>query len=151
MATSFQQLVKELKAFDGRREITKACAKGIRKAVKPATKAIKKAAKDTLPKGGGLNVWVSKTRITAQFRFAGRKAGVKIKGGRNSLGGRSDVKAIDRGRVRAPSWGHRTRASWHTVTVKPGFFTQTAADLPDWRANVDAEVDLALETLRRGR
>lgn len=150
MATSFDQLVKELKAFDGRREITKACSKGIRKAVKPAGKAIKKAAEETLPKGGGLNIWVSKIRITAQFRYAGRKAGVKIKGGRKSLHDRSDIKAIDKGRVRAPSWGHRTRASWHTVTVQPGFFTQTAAALPDWRNGVDAEVDQALEQIRRG-
>lgn len=151
MATSFEQLVKELKAFDGRREITKAMGKGIRKAVAPARKAIKKVALSSLPKGGGLNVWVSKTRINVQIKTAGRRAGVKLKGGRNSEGGRSDMAAIDRGRVRAPSWGRRTRGSWHTVQVTPGFFTKTAADLPDWREKVDTEIDFALETLRRGR
>ena len=150
MATSFDQLVRELKAFDGRREVTKAMGKGIRKAVQPARKAIKKVALSTLPAGGGLNVWVSKTRINVQIKTAGRRAGVKLKGGRNSLGGRSDINAVDRGRVRAPSWGHRTKASWHTVQVTPGFFTKTAADLPDWREAVDAEVDGALDQLRRG-
>jgi len=150
VATSFDQLVRELKAFDGRREVTKAMGKGIRKAVQPARKAIKKVALSTLPAGGGLNVWVSKTRINVQIKTAGRRAGVKLKGGRNSLGGRSDINAVDRGRVRAPSWGHRTKASWHTVTVTPGFFTKTAADLPDWREAVDAEVDGALDQLRRG-
>lgn len=150
MATSFEQLVRELKAFDRRREITKAMSKGIRKAVTPARKAIKAAALSTMPKSGGLNVWVSKTRINVQIKTAGRRAGVKLKGGRNSQGGRSDMAAIDRGRVRAPSWGKRTRASWHTVAVQPGFFTKTATDLPDWRDDVDTEVDQALETLRRG-
>ncbi len=150
MATSFQQLVRELKAFDGRREITRAMGKGIRKAVVPARKAIREVALSTMPKRGGLNIWVSKTRINVQIKTAGRRAGVKLKGGRNSQGGRSDMSAIDRGRVRAPSWGKRTRASWHTVAVQPGFFTKTAAELPDWRENVDAEVDQALETLRRG-
>jgi len=150
VATSFDELVRELKAFDNRREIQNACARGIRKAVKPATKAVKKAALGTLPKRGGLNVWVNKIRITAQFRFAGRKAGMKLKGGRNSQGGRSDITALDRGRVRAPSWGRRTRASWHTVTVTPGFFTKTLADTPDWREGVESEVDQALNTLRRG-
>jgi len=150
VATSFDQLVRELKAFDGRREVTKAMGKGIRKAVQPARKAIKKVALSTLPAGGGLNVWVSKTRINVQIKTAGRRAGVKLKGGRNSLGGRSDINAVDRGRVRAPSWGHRTKASWHTVTVTPGFFTKTAGELPDWREGVDAEVDKALDQLRRG-
>lgn len=150
MATSFDELVRELRAFRERREIINATARGIRAATKPARKAIKRAAKETLPKRGGLNLWVSKISVLAQVRLSGRRAGVKLKGGRNSLGGRSDIAAIDRGRVRAPSWGHRTRASWHTVSVTPGFFTKTAAELPDWREDVDREVDKSLETLRRG-
>ncbi|HET8716668.1 MAG TPA: hypothetical protein VFM50_02870 [Nocardioidaceae bacterium] len=150
MATSFDQLVRELAAFRNSRAVVNACARGIRKATKPARKAIKVAARETLPKSGGLNVWVSRISILAQVRLSGRKAGVKLKGGRNSLGGRSDITAIDRGRVRAPSWGHRNANSWHTVTVKPGFFTDTAAALPDWRTEVDAEVDRALDTIRRG-
>lgn len=150
MATSFDELVRELRAFRDRREIINATARGIRAATKPARKAIKRAAKDTLPKRGGLNLWVSRISVLAQVRLSGKRAGVKLKGGRNSLGGRSDIAAIDRGRVRAPSWGHRTRASWHTVSVTPGFFTKTAADLPDWREDVDREVDKSLETLRRG-
>lgn len=150
MATSFDELVRELRTFRERREVTNATARGIRAATKPARKAIKRAAKELLPKRGGLNVWVSRISVLAQIRLSGNRAGVKLKGGRNSLGARSDIAAVDRGRVRAPSWGHRNAASWHTVTVTPGFFTKTAADLPDWRADVDREVDKALETLRRG-
>jgi hypothetical protein len=150
MATSFDELVRELKGFNQRREVIKAASKGMRAAVKPARKAIKRAAKDTLPKGGKLNLWVSRISILAQVRLSGRRAGVKLKGGRNSTGGRSDINAIDRGRVRAPSWGRRTKGSWHTVTVTPGFFTKTAAELPDWREQIDAEVDKALDQIRRG-
>jgi hypothetical protein len=150
VATSFDQLCRELAAFRNSRAITLACAKGIRRAVTPARQAIRRTAVDTLPHAGGLNLWVSKISILAAVRFSGRRAAVKLKGGRNSLGGRSDITAIDRGRVRAPSWGRRTRASWHTVIVTPGFFTHTAAELPDWRNNIDTEVDQALETLRRG-
>lgn len=150
MATSVERLIAELRMFDARREIVNACARGIRKAVAPARRAIKNTARETMPQRGKLNVWVSRISILAQVRLTGRRAGVKLKGGRNSLGGRSDVAAIDRGRVRAPSWGHRNANSWHTVTVTPGFFTKTAAELPDWRENVDAEADQALEKLRRG-
>lgn len=150
MATSFDELVRELHAFRDRRQVTNATARGIRKAVVPARKAIRAAARATLPKRGGLNIWVSRISVLAQVRLSGNRAGVKLKGGRNSTGARSDVAAIDRGRVRAPSWGHRTRASWHTVAVTPGFFTKTAAELPDWKDDIDREVDKALDTLRRG-
>lgn len=150
MAVSVDELVRELRAFDGRREIVKAASKGFRKAVNPLRAKIRTAALDTLPKRGGLNVWVSRTRITTQIRLSGRKAGVKLKGGRNSLGGRSDIKRIDAGRVRAPSWGHRSRASWHTVTVTPGFFTKTAAEDTEVPAAVGDEVDRALDQIRRG-
>lgn len=150
MATSFDELVRELRAFRARREVTNAMGKGIRKAVVPARKAIREKARAILPKRGGLNIWVGRISILAQIRTSGNRAGVKLKGGRNSQGGRSDIKAVDRGRVRAPSWGRRTKASWHTVTVVPGFFTETAATLPDWREDVAAEVDKALDTIRRG-
>lgn len=150
MATSFDELVRELKTFRDRKTIINATARGIRKAVVPARKAIKAAARSTLPKSGGLNVWVSKVAVSAQVRLSGNKAGVKLKGGRNSQGGRTDTVKIDSGRVRAPAWGHKTKAAWHTVTVTPGFFTRTAEELPDWRADVDAEVDRSLDTLRRG-
>jgi hypothetical protein len=150
MATSFDELVRELRGFNNRREIIKAASKGMRTAVKPVRRAIKAKAKSTLPSSGGLNIWVSKISVLAQIRLSGRRAGVKLKGGRNSSRGRADISAIDRGRVRAPSWGHRTRASWHTVQVTPGFFTKTAEELPDWREEIDAEVDKTLDQIRRG-
>jgi hypothetical protein len=148
VAISIDELVRELKAFRESKAVVNAAARGIRKAVAPARRAVKKKAKATLPKGGGLNVWVSKAAIRTSIRLSGRKAGIKITGGRNSVGGRSDIAAIDAGRVRAPSWGHRTRASWHTVTVTPGFFSETLDELPDWRENIEAEVDRALDTIR---
>ncbi len=150
VATTFDQLVAELRAFRESRAVTNACARGIRAAVKPARTAIKAAALNTMPKAGGLNVWVSKISISAQVRLSGRRAGVKLKGGRNSQGGRSDITRIDAGRVRAPSWGRKTKAAWHNVAVTPGFFTGTAAALPDWRDEVDRAVDDALDTIRRG-
>ncbi len=148
MTISIDQLVRELKAFRESKAVVNAAARGIRKAVAPARRAVKKTAKATLPKAGGLNVWVSKAAIRASIRLSGRRAGIKLTGGRNSAGGRSDITAIDKGRVRAPSWGHRTKAAWHTVEVTPGFFTGTLDELPDWRENIDAEVDRALDTIR---
>jgi hypothetical protein len=150
VATSFEQLVRELRSFDGRREIVKAMRKGVRKPLPAVRKAIKAAAVGTLPHRGGLGLWVASSRVTATVQVSGRKAGVKLKGGRNSARKRSDIAAIDRGTVRAPAWGRRTAASWHTQAVAPGFFTKTAADSKEWAAAVDAEVNRSLDQLRRG-
>jgi hypothetical protein len=148
--TSFDRLVVELRGFREKREITKAMSKGIRKGAGPVRARIRKAAISTLPSSGGLNKWVAAIRINLRVKTSGRTAGVTLVGGRNSAGDRSDINAIDRGRVRAPSWGRRYRGSWHTQTVPSGFFTQTAAEAGEWRQGVDDEVDKALDQLRRG-
>lgn len=150
MATSFEELVRELRGFDRRREIVKAIGKGVRAGAPKVRQKIRGRALETLPQGGGLNEWVAASSITIRIKLSGRSAGITLRGGRNSQGGRSDLRAIDRGRVRAPTWGHRSKASWHTVTVQPGFFTRTAAEATEWHAEVDQAVDDALDQLRRG-
>lgn len=150
MAVSVDELVRELRAFDGRREIVKAIGKGVRAGVPTVRKAIRARAVDTLPSRGGLGKWVSRISITAQVKLQARSGAIKLKGGRNSLGARSDIKRIDAGRVRAPSWGHRTKNSWHSQSVRPGFFTEPAAAAKDWADDVDKAVDAALEQIRRG-
>lgn len=150
MSVSVDQLLRELRGFDGRREIVKAIGRGVRKGAPAVRKAIRSRAVDTLPHRGGLGRWVAKASITVQVKLQSRKGTIKLKGGRNSAGARSDIRAIDAGRVRAPSWGKRTSASWHTQSVTPGFFTETAGAAQDWRAGVDAAVDAALDQIRKG-
>lgn len=150
MAITVERLIRELHKFRDGKEIVKALGKGLRAGVPPVRKEIRAVAIEQLPHEGGLNRWVARIRINFKFKGGSRSATAKLVGGRNSEGGRSDVAAIDRGRVRAPSWGHRTKGSWHTVAVTPGFFTKTAAESAQWSAHVDAEVDKALEQLRRG-
>lgn len=150
MATSFEQLIRELKTFDQRRAVTKAMSKGVRATVPAVRVKIRQAALELLPRSGGLGKWVASARINLKIKTSGRRAGITLTGGRNSEGGRSDIRAIDRGRVRAPSWGRRTKGSWHSQTVPDGYFTATAAAEDGWRRNVDQEVDRALDTLRRG-
>lgn len=150
MAISVDQLVAELRGFDGRREVVKAIGRGIRKGAPAVRKAIRASAIEQLPSGGGLGKWVAAARVTVQIRLSGRKAGVRLKGGRNSAGQRSDIKAIDNGRVRAPSWGRRGKGAWHVQTVPAGFFTRTAAEATEWHAEVESAVDDALNQIRRG-
>jgi hypothetical protein len=148
--TTFDEFVRELKSFDRRREVVKAMSAGLRKSAPQVRKKIREVAIATLPAEGGLNKWVSSIRINLRIKTAGRNASIKLVGGRNSFGGRSDINAIDRGRVRAPTFGQRFKGAWHTVEVEPGFFTKTADAADEWRSSVDAEVDKAFDKLRRG-
>lgn len=148
--SALDDLIRDLKRFEGRREVVKALRKEIRRPVPTVRKAIRRRALDTLPEGGGLNKWVAKTRVNVQIKLAGRGAGIRLKGGRNSLHGRTDTRAIDAGRVRHPSWGRRGPGQWHTQQVTPGFFTDPAGDIGTWRTACVKAVDEALEVIRRG-
>jgi len=147
---SLDDLIRDLRKFEARKEVVKQLRKEIRKPIPDIRKAIKRRAFDTLPKGHGLNVWVSKTKITAAIKLSGRSAGVKLKGGRNSTGARSDIRRIDKGRVRHPSWGRRGKGQWHTQIVPDGFFTEPATDGGTWHRVCLTAVDNALDTIKRG-
>lgn len=150
MGVTAEQLARELRAFDSRRQVVQGMRRGITRGIKPSIAAVKANALATLPQGGGLNRWVAAARIGVKISYAARSAGVKLRGARKSLTDKSDLAAIDRGRVRAPSWGHRTSASWHTVSVTPGWWSTPLESDTAIRDAVDAEVDRALDTIRRG-
>lgn len=139
----------QIKAFDGRREVVKAMRKAIREPVPAIRKNIKTQALSLMPKRGGLGLWVASIRVNAAIKVNSRQVSMKLKGGRNSAGGRSDIAAIDRGRVRAPSWGRKGPGAWHTQRVPSGFFTETSAEYADdVKQAIDSAVDVALEALR---
>jgi hypothetical protein len=150
MATSLEQFGRELRGFRDRKVILRELRVGIRKPLPAVRKRIKERAVSTLPSGGGLGKWAASTRVSLTTRFTGRKAGVTVKGGRNSSGGRSDLRALDRGRVRHPSWGKRGQGEWHTQTVPSGFFTDPVAEATEWREEIVNAVDRATEQIRRG-
>lgn len=89
--------------------------RGIRNGVKPVAASIKEEARDTLPKGGGLNEWVAASKMSPRTRLTGKSAGVRIvtrKAGH-------DIEAINRGSVRHPVFGNRS--AWSDQSVAPGF------------------------------
>lgn len=148
---SLDDLINDLRRFEGRKEVTKQLRKEIRVPVPAIRKAVRQRAMTTLPRRGGLNVWVAKARVVADTKLSGRGAGIRLKGTRKSRNDKSDLRAINAGRVRAPSWGRRSRSGdWHNQQVTPGFFTVPAGDLATWRAAALKAVDQALDTIRRG-
>jgi hypothetical protein len=150
MSESLERLVRDLKGFEDRKVVLRELRRNIRRPVPVVRKAIRARALDTLPSRGGLNVWAASTRISVTIRVAGRAAGVRLKGGRNSAGGRSDIKALDRGRVRHPSWGRRGAGQWFNQTVPAGFVTGPVTESTEWhKACIDA-VDAAVAVIGRG-
>jgi hypothetical protein len=147
---SVEALVRDLRGFRARREVLQQLRKRIREPVPAVRRSIRKEALRTLPHRGGLGAWVASTRITVQIRVSARTARVTLKGGHRSRRGATDLRAINRGRVRAPSWGHRGPGAWHTQSVPAGFFTRPAAEAREWRAAIDTAIDQALDTIRRG-
>lgn len=143
--------IAELKQFDDRRVVVKTMRRRINKPVPALRKKIRAHAIATLPRRGGLGRWTAKATISSSVRYSSaRTAGVKLKGSRKSTNDKSDLKRLDAGRVRAPSWGHRGRGAWHTQAVQPGWFTEPASDNQQWRDVVEAAVDEAFDTIRRG-
>lgn len=118
----------EVKRFGSGTILVQAMTREIRAEGKPLVVAIKASSVNTLPARGGLGTWVSKAGYRISIRRSGRSAGVSIVGSRRSKGGRSDLKAINRGRVRHPSWGRRGRGQWHNQSVRPGFFDRPVTE-----------------------
>lgn len=140
-------LIRSLREFSRNDAIVKELRKTLREPVDPVRRRIKATARETLPRRGGLGNWVAQTKITAQVTLKGSAAGIRLRGGRNSRRQRSDIRAIDRGRVRAPSWGRRGRGDWHTQSVRPGFFTRTASESPEWEQAINKAIDKAVNKL----
>jgi hypothetical protein len=150
VAVSFEEFARELRSFDARKVVLRELRVELRKLLPPIRTEVKARALDTMPKRGGLNEWVAATRLTAIVRTTGRRAGITIKGSRKSTKNKSDMASIDRGRVRAPSWGRRGGSQWHNQTVSAGFFSEPAANDERLRAGADAALDHALDEIRRG-
>ena len=150
MAVSAEQLARELRAFDGRRAVVQAARRGIARALPGVRANVRAKALEILPSTGGLAGWVAAAKIIVKISYASRSAGIRLRGSRKSIADKSDLAGIDAGRVRAPSWGHRTAAAWHSQSVTPGWWSEPVAADSGFRDHVDQVVDEALEVIRRG-
>jgi hypothetical protein len=150
VAVSFEEFARELRAFDDRRVVVREMGKEMRGLLPPLRTAIRAHALEILPKEGGLNEWVAAARITVSVKTSGRRVGVIVKGSRRSVKNKSDLDRIDRGRVRAPSWGRRWRGQWHTQAVPPGWFTEPVTDETRLHDAAERALDRAFDEIRRG-
>lgn len=95
--------------------LRKELAKRIRDEAKPLRAKAKANARATLPQRGGLARRVAASRMSVSVT-TGRVVGVKIVG-RNGY----DIRNMDRGQVRKPLFGDRSR--WYQQRVPEGWFS----------------------------
>jgi len=133
-------LVRSLRGFERGDVLLKAVREELRKPVPVIRARIKATAVSNLPHRGGLGAWVAASKVTAAVTLERKAVTIRLRGGRRSTGAQSDIRAIDRGRVRAPEWGRRGRGQWHSQTVEPGFFTKTASEAPEWSPAIDRAI-----------
>lgn len=106
----------------GDKELRRELYKGVNRATKQLKADVKQEAAVSLPRRGGLAKLIASSRLSTSTRTTGRDPGVRITG---RLSGH-DLQAIDRGRLRHPVFGNRSR--WVTQQIRPGFFTRPLQD-----------------------
>lgn len=143
-------LCRDLRELE-RRDIQRRLRANLRRPLPAVRAAVKARCLTTLPKRGGLNRWAAKARVDFEIVYVGAGAGVRLVVHRRSLRGESDLKALDRGRVRHPSWGRRGRGQWHTQTVPPKVYSGPLTEVSRWRRTAAIAVDEAVERVGRGR
>jgi hypothetical protein len=150
VAVSAEQFAAELRAFDGRRAIVRALRRALARAARPALTEARAHAIEILPHAGGLGAWVAAASMSVRISYAGRSAGVRLRGTRKSVRQRSDLTRIDAGTVRAPTYGRRHGNAWHVQAVASGWWSDPLENTPGWHDDADQAVDEALDTIRRG-
>jgi hypothetical protein len=144
--TDLKALGKAL-AAKGDKDLTKRAYRAIGDAAKPVTREVPASARTTLPRAGGLGDWVARAPVKTNIRLGARSVSARITSRQSKaasgrirraayaahrgrkratraetqhLGkGEIDLNAINRGRIRHPTYGHRP---WKLQSVTAGYF-----------------------------
>jgi hypothetical protein len=144
-----EQLARALSGYADRGQIIRDLAADLERVIPGVEDGIRARAVDTLPGAGGLGKWVAKLRLRSSIRLGSRRARVTIVGHRRAIGGTADLGAIDRGRVRHPSWGRRGSNDWHVQLVTPGFMSKSEEQRV-WSATAQASVTRSFRRVTGG-
>lgn len=138
-AAEFREIGLRMKAAD--KSLLPIVRKQIRASTAPVSTAIRAEALATLPKGGGANEWVASSKISTSVLLGPKTAGVKITAKKKG----HDLKDVDAGVLRHPTYGYRGPGGWSETKVQPGFFSRPtrAAQAPVAAACMAAMVETA--------
>lgn len=136
-------LAKELKRV-GDKGLQKELYSALNRATKPPRAEAKKNAEQVLPSTGGLNKRVAAARLSTRRR-AGRDPGVRI-----VAKGLDQLDLIDKGFVRHPVYGRRTRWTLQPIPDAKGWFTKPMEDsAEDVRKEILQAIDEVAKKVER--
>lgn len=110
----FRRLARRLDGAD--RKLRSGLYKAINKATKPLKAEVRQSARKRLPRSGGLNRRVARSKMATKTATRGKNVGVAIVGTSGY-----DIGSINRGRVRHLTFGH---LPWSNQSVRPGFWSE---------------------------
>jgi hypothetical protein len=131
----FARLARRVKEV-GDRQLRRELLSSIQRATRPVRDKVREKALSTLPSSGGLAGEVAASRFSARTSMTGRNVGVRVVG----ASGR-DVRSLDAGRLRHPTFGHKPFVS---QSVEPGFFSAT---IEDHAPEIRDEISDAMKTI----
>lgn len=116
------------------KELRPSLYKAINKATAPLKRNIRASARSLLPSRGGLANIIARSSITTKKSVSASGAGVRIVGS-----SKHEIKKIDKGKLRRPTYGHKP---WVSQSVPAGYFTTPMTEgVPTVQAQIIAEVD----------
>lgn len=113
----------------GRKDLSKQMADALERASRPVQAAIAASAAATLPSGYG-PTFVASLAHRRSRRSSGQRAQVILRTYADGMKERRDIRALERGILRHPLYGHYERA-WYVTRFQAGFHqrgTDGAAD-----------------------
>ena len=134
----------------GHGEIVRQVRREIDKPLPIIRAKVRLSARRKLPKGGGLAEWAAAAHLTAQVSVVGSTVTAHLKVHRTSLFRASDLRALDRGRVRHPAWGRRNSDAWSIQLVTPKVYTEPITEAREWPAAVELACERAAEVVEHG-
>lgn len=148
-AAGLRKLAADLRRAD-RIDLQRELRKALTDTAKPLYRKVVAEIEEIIPhRGGYSSVLADSYYQTVSVRSAGSGAGVTIVGRAKGKAELRDVAAVNRGVLRHPVYGHRSR--WATTRVPPGFFDRPAKDIePDLVRNAEAAIDRVADKLERG-
>lgn len=148
-AAALRKLAADLRQAD-RVDLQRELQKGLRDAAKPLYRRVIEEIRSIIPHRGGYSEILARAYYqTVSVRTVGGGAGMTVIGRAKGKAELRDVDAVNRGVLRHPVYGHRSR--WATTSVPPGFFDNPARELEDDLVrNAEAALDRVADKLERG-
>ena len=131
----------------GDKDLRKELYRGIQRAGKPARAAVVAAAREVLPKRGGVNDFIADALKTRISTLANRSndAAIRLTASRKG----TDLRSINRGRLRHPVFGNRK--AWSDTKVPKGWVEAAVVEqTPEIRKEIVKVLDDVAEKMLRG-